>query len=39
MARHSNKRLTVTGCSTANGAKLSQRACSGTAARSFRLTS
>ncbi|MFE7034089.1 RICIN domain-containing protein [Streptomyces sp. NPDC057621] len=39
VARHSNKCLAVDGSSTANGAKLSQQTCSGSAAQSFRLTS
>ncbi|EGX58450.1 putative glycosyl hydrolase [Streptomyces zinciresistens K42] len=39
VARHSNKCLAVDGSSTADGAKLSQQTCSGSAAQTFRLTS
>jgi glucosylceramidase len=38
VARHSNKFLAVDGSSTANGAKLSQQSCNGSAAQSFRLS-
>ena len=39
VARHSGKCLTVDGSSTADGARLSQRPCDGSAAQSFRLVS
>ncbi|MBV2353907.1 RICIN domain-containing protein [Streptomyces sp. J2-1] len=38
VARHSNKCLSIDGSSTANGAKVSQQSCNGSAAQSFRLT-